>query len=246
MKTAMALGGTAVVLAGVLVAAPVQAQRVDGNGRGGLDHRPAMSGRPFVARPGAVRQIDFRLQGPRGAANPAGPRQSTIAPNHSVPPNHGHFPGHGHPPGHGHFPGRGGFGGYPVVSYWPGYVDSGSGYAEPSYDAPPYAYQPATSIAMAPPPAPPAPPSPTVIEHPTGRYELRGDGLSVPYTWVWVPKPPTAPPPPPAPAAPPAPERPAARSSLYTWTDKEGVVHWTDNAGSVPQEYRAKVQKRSL
>ena len=29
-------------------------------------------------------------------------------------------------------------------------------------------------------------------------------------------------------------------------SERDGVVHWTDNAGSVPQEYRSKVQKRSL
>ena len=39
-----------------------------------------------------------------------------------------------------------------------------------------------------------APSSPTVVYFPTGRYELRGDGINVPYTWVWIPNPPTAPP----------------------------------------------------
>jgi hypothetical protein len=45
----------------------------------------------------------------------------------------------------------------------------------------------------------PAPPAPRVVEYPTGRYELRGDGISTPYTWVWIPNPPPAPPPPPPP-----------------------------------------------
>ena len=87
-----------------------------------------------------------------------------------------------------------------------------------------------------------------MVEHETGRYELRGDGIMSPYTWVWIPKPPAAPPEiPPAPASPPpAATAPPRKSTLYTWTDREGVVHWTDNVGSVPQEYRSKVQQRSL
>lgn len=47
--------------------------------------------------------------------------------------------------------------------------------------------------------APPPPPMPTVIQYPHGRYELRGDGTTTLYHWVWIPNPP---PPPPA-AAPP-------------------------------------------
>jgi len=47
----------------------------------------------------------------------------------------------------------------------------------------------------------------TVVQYPQGRYELRGDGIGVPYYWLWVPAvvvatpPPVviAPPPPPAP-----------------------------------------------
>lgn len=30
-------------------------------------------------------------------------------------------------------------------------------------------------------------PSVTVVQYPTGRYELRGDGAAVPFYWVWVP-----------------------------------------------------------
>ena len=44
-----------------------------------------------------------------------------------------------------------------------------------------------------------APPSGTVVQYAHGRYELRGDGVAVPYTWVWVPNLPPPPPPPPAP-----------------------------------------------
>jgi hypothetical protein len=41
---------------------------------------------------------------------------------------------------------------------------------------------------------PPSPaPMPTVVHHPHGRYELRGDGIKQPYTWVWIPNPPPPP-----------------------------------------------------
>ncbi len=41
--------------------------------------------------------------------------------------------------------------------------------------------------------------APTVVQYPHGRYELRGDGVTTLYFWVWIPNPP----PPPPPAAPP-------------------------------------------
>jgi hypothetical protein len=44
---------------------------------------------------------------------------------------------------------------------------------------------------------PPAP-VPTVVQYPHGRHELRGDGVTVAYHWVWIP----AIPPPPRPAPP--------------------------------------------
>ncbi len=44
-------------------------------------------------------------------------------------------------------------------------------------------------------------PTATVVRYPNGRYELRGDGASVPYYWVWVPyQLAAAPPPPPIPS----------------------------------------------
>jgi hypothetical protein len=62
------------------------------------------------------------------------------------------------------------------------------------------------------------PATPTAVVYPTGRYELRGDGVTTPYHWVWIPTPPPPPPPPaaapappPPPPAPPAPAPPAAR-----------------------------------
>jgi hypothetical protein len=36
--------------------------------------------------------------------------------------------------------------------------------------------------------------TPGVIEYPSGRYELRGDGTTTPYVWVWIPNPPSTPP----------------------------------------------------
>jgi hypothetical protein len=71
-----------------------------------------------------------------------------------------------------------------------------------------------------------------VVEYPTGRYELRGDGVAVPHVWVWVPKPPPGPPD----AGPAAADRPARQ--LYRWTDEEGAEHWTDRRDAVPPRYR--------
>jgi len=39
---------------------------------------------------------------------------------------------------------------------------------------------------------------PTIVEYPTGWYQLRGDGMTTPYVWVWIPKPPPIPSQPPA------------------------------------------------
>ena len=89
----------------------------------------------------------------------------------------------------------------------------------------------------------PSPPMPSVIEYPTGRYELRGDGVTAPYRWVWIPNPPSAPPtaPPPADApkspAPPT-SGPARPTTVYRWTDAEGVLHLTDRRDSIPARYR--------
>ena len=48
-------------------------------------------------------------------------------------------------------------------------------------------------------------PSATVVQYPTGRYELRGDGVSVPYYWVWIPVQPVIAAPAPPPIGAPAP-----------------------------------------
>jgi len=116
------------------------------------------------------------------------------------------------------------------------------------------AYAPPLPVAPAPPPS-----MPSVVEYPTGRYELRGDGEASPYTWVWVPKPP---PPPAAPPdmLPPAPQearadppaRPIERQTpasgsdgtdLYRWTDDRGVTHWTNMPNAIPEPYRPQVRR---
>lgn len=124
----------------------------------------------------------------------------------------------------------------------------------------PYAVFPPAAYAYTPPSAvyeqtsptvlvSPAPPTfvPSVIEYPTGRYELQGDGITAPYRWVWIPKVPAPPPAPPdlQPEAQPQPvkERPQAPPrDIYRWTEDDGVTHWTDQKESIPARYRPKAQ----
>ena len=122
------------------------------------------------------------------------------------------------------------------------------------YAPPPVVYAPpAVAYYPAPTPAPVPPPMPTVIEYPHGRYELRGDGVTTPYRWVWIPNPP--PPPPSAPPEPPqgtppatpqsAPGAPGGRGRIYSWTDEQGVTTWTDAADKVPERDRAQANLRA-
>ena len=229
MRRALAVTLSVAVLSSLVSVAPAWAQRRLSGDRG-----------PAGPPPRAVRPYDARFDTLRPV-----PAHPSDLPNYAYPPprsKHPSFPGHHRGfKGHGHGHGSVVVGSGPVF-YWPAYVDSEPVYADPPF----YSYAPAPSVAV--PPPPPPPPMPSVVEHETGRYELRGDGLTVPYTWVWVPKPPAAPPQ--VAAAPPAPPPPAEtaprRSSLYRWTDRDGVVHWTDNLNSVPPEYRSKIQQRSL
>jgi hypothetical protein len=83
---------------------------------------------------------------------------------------------------------------------------------------------------------------PSVVEYPTGRYELRGDGVGIPYSWVWIPNPPPAPP---APSlsreeAPPAALASAGPSQVYRWTDEQGTEFWTNHLEKVPEPYRSR------
>jgi hypothetical protein len=125
----------------------------------------------------------------------------------------------------------------------------------PVYSAPPFVSAPAVygwggAGAYATPPPPPQ--LPRVVEFPTGRYELRGDGTYTPYAWVWIPNPPLAPPAPAPPAAAPAPfasaaepiaSRPAATTPLYRWTNEQGVTTWTDNLEKIPAKSRGQASR---
>jgi len=90
-----------------------------------------------------------------------------------------------------------------------------------------------------------APVRPSEIEFPEGRYVLRGDGVSSPYNWVWIPNAPTAPPasssPPTAPTSGDRP--PVRRGQLYRWVDEQGVMYLTDNADTVPEQFRKQVKR---
>ena len=113
-------------------------------------------------------------------------------------------------------------------------------YAPPAY-APPAVFVPtpidpaASPPASAPSPSEPAasqpPPEPRVVQFESGRYELRGDGVREPYVWVWIPKPPAAPP-----GEPPPRRRPV---KIYRWTDDAGVTTLTDDPAKVPRQFRA-------
>src|SRR5207237_3150755 len=119
----------------------------------------------------------------------------------------------------------------PPVAYTapPAYGPSLAYGPSPAYAAPPPAYAPPLSQDVQP------------IEReavfPTGRYVLRGDGVNVPYTWVWIPNPPTAPPGG-APSSSMAGER-----TVYAWTDANGVTTWTDRLSKVPPEHRANARR---
>jgi hypothetical protein len=72
-----------------------------------------------------------------------------------------------------------------------------------------------------------------VVHYSAGRYELRGDGLTTPYRWVWIPNPP----PPPKSAA------EARETPLYGWIDEKGVMHVTDRWGTIPPQYREQAKR---
>jgi len=128
--------------------------------------------------------------------------------------------------------------------------DQPTAYAPPvAYDSPVVYAQPVNApVGIS--PVPPPPQAPSVIPYETGRYELRGDGMTTPYTWVWIPNPPPPPPSgPPTAAAPGAPpfsdDAPPGghHSQLYRWTDEQGVMHLTDRLESVPRQYRAQAKQ---
>jgi hypothetical protein len=116
--------------------------------------------------------------------------------------------------------------------------------------ASPIVYVSPTVVVATPPPsavapaAEPLPPLPTVVEHPTGRYELRGDGVTTPYVWVWIPNPPPGPPVAPTPTSgePRAGSATANRSQIYRWTDDEGTISWTNRPESIPEAHRPRAR----
>jgi len=137
----------------------------------------------------------------------------------------------------------GGPGFYGPSGYWPNdygappsYYSGPPDYGAPSYDS---------SLSPAVPDGSLSQPS-GVVEFPTGRYVLQGDGVNAPYVWVWIPNPPPGPPPlpPPPPTAPPGapssdPGGPyAPQRSIYQWTDEQGVIHLTDRPDTIPLQYR--------
>jgi len=137
----------------------------------------------------------------------------------------------------------------PVVIYTPAplYDSTPSEvYGAPSYSRLPDVYGATGSGAVAAAPAP-TPPPPSVVQYSTGRYELRGDGVTTLYRWVWIPNPPPPPAEPPeaTPSAPPASgdAAPARHTRVYRWIDDQGVAHWTDQAGAVPPQDRARAAR---
>jgi hypothetical protein len=140
-------------------------------------------------------------------------------------------------------------GAFPVIFYAPplgDFAPTPTDYGPPvTYDLP-AASPPAAYTTMTVAPAPPPPAMSDVVQYPHGRYELRGDGVSTPYVWVWIPNPPPAPPaaapgPPASPTAvSPPPER---RSQVYRWTDERGVSNWTDRWDTIPARYRAQAER---
>lgn len=203
----------------------------------------------------------------QGGRSPHGGRHVVMGPGLGHVPPRQHFQRPFAPPVHRRFPYSSPFfygtGYYAPPAFYGsslGYDYGASGYDSPLAYAPPPAYGPPPGYGSPPaygslPPVPfstttlgVAPTRPSVIEYSTGRYELRGDGISTPYVWVWIPNPPPppesapagptgtrgAPSPPPWPSEAPSPRR----SHLYRWVDEQGVVHLTDNPESVPAQYR--------
>ena len=153
-----------------------------------------------------------------------------------------------HLPPHHHHNGFRAFGGAPFIGYGYGYgYGYGLAYDLPDADPPAsypadYSSYDASSMSY-------APPMQRVVEFPSGRWVLQGDGMTLAYRWVWIPNPPPPPPSPPAAAAPPLVPEPVAAPvrnlDYYRWTDADGVIHLTDDIKQVPEPYRAKAKLRT-
>jgi hypothetical protein len=247
IKTPAVRAVSVALLASVALAPmPALAQRGGGIGRGGggVVAGQTAAGGAFVAGRGPAGGGFVAGRGPGGRAFIAGqPGARGFV--------HGRDGFHRHPFFH---RGSGSFGTVVVYgapyTYWP-YYDT------PLYN-PPLAYAPPPTyvVPYAPPMngtlslTPPSPPTPSVVEFPTGRYELRGDGATEPYRWVWIPKPPAAPPAEPSSPVPPTSAPPSSKdpgptrhAPLYRWTDEQGTVHYTDRWTAVPDRYRAQTRR---
>jgi len=220
---------------------PALAQRGGGMGRGGGGGVAGQTagGAGFVAGRGAGGGTFVAGRGPGGRAFIAGQSGGRAF-------VHGRDGFHRHP-----FFNRGfnSFG--PVVvyggpyGYWPYYdtplYNQPLAYSQPPTYVVPYAPPAGGSLSLTP---PSSPPTPSVVEFPTGRYELRGDGVTEPYRWVWIPKPPSAPPEPSSPVPPSSGDPgPTRHAPLYRWTDEQGTVHYTDRWTAVPDRYRAQAKR---
>lgn len=148
----------------------------------------------------------------------------------------------------------GGPGGYgSPVAYPPPASAAPTVYSINIYNPAPAAAQPivqpvAQPAVYEPPPVSPgsfAPASPQgVVEYEGGRYELRGDGMTTAYKWVWIPNPPPGPPGTSAMRTPASGElAPARRGTIYRWVDDQGVLHVTDRWQTVPQRYREQAKQ---
>jgi len=254
VKTAPIALGAALVLAAGLIAGPdsAWAQRAGGGGGGRGAVAVGAGGRAFASTSSGIPPALINGGvggGPRVFGTLPGPRPAV-----NVHP--GFVPGFHHKFFRPFFP----FGivaaaptvvfaapYYPSDYYQQPYYDP-SVYSAPATYSPPASYAPPPTSTVSVAPAPPsAPPSSNIVEFATGRYELRGDGVSTPYTWVWIPNPPTSPPVPASQPGTSAPNSgggrvPTRAGQLYRWTDAQGVVYWTDRLDAVPEQYRSKVK----
>ena len=80
----------------------------------------------------------------------------------------------------------------PAYSGWPYPAAPAAHYPATYYPARAYASYPAGYVTTAP-AASPGWTGPRVVQYAHGRYELRGDGATVPWAWVWIPNAPPAP-----------------------------------------------------
>jgi len=249
VKTAPIALGAALVLAAGLIAGPdsAWAQRAGGGGGGRGAVAVGAGGRAFASTSSGIPPALINGGvggGPRVFGTLPGPRPAV-----NVHP--GFVPGFHHKFFRPFFP----FGivaAAPSIVYAaPYYYPPPVYYPPPYYDPPVYSapvtYSPPVSYAPAPNSTVSVAPTPNVVQFSTGRYELRGDGMSTPYTWVWIPNPPTSPP---VPARDPGTNEPNRGSGrvppragqLYRWTDAQGVIYWTDRLDAVPEQYRSKVK----